>query len=88
MLHLNRYFGTLFHRAFVYDCLHPLACEILKDQDHALFLYPQPPVQVGEKTLRGEVGKKSEEHLLCVKHCIRGAMPPKGQSMSYLKSEP
>lgn len=57
VLQLNLYFGILFHRAFVYDCLPPLACELLKDQDHAFFLYPQPPAQVGEKKLRGEVRK-------------------------------
>lgn len=35
----------------------PLACELLKDQDHALFWYPQVPVQVEEKGLRGAAGR-------------------------------
>lgn len=83
VLQLNLYFGTLFHRAFVYDCLPPLVCELLKDQDHALFLYPQPPAQVGEKKLRGEVRKNLRSIYYVWSTAQEGPCHPRGISMSY-----
>lgn len=40
----------LVHRAFVCSCLSPpLACELLKAQDHALFYIPKPQHRLGRK---------------------------------------